>query len=236
MIMKNSLIYLYKIKCSYFIEKTQDNIQKIDNNNNKIQNINLEQEVVKANPYNESEGSREDDLPVNENLFTERNSIIKGISLAFVFFSVIIYSLLYMLAPEKSANLIFEGNYNSTLFNSSLCKIGVMDNIFYKLDTINIRDNCVVMNVSLNCISTIAEQNKLNYLVIKIIFFKDEKIINNILVTNNFISKEINDISETYNDFKINDFPFWLCLYNKDDKGNNYIRNITSDYLINFLK
>jgi len=221
---------------SYFIEKTQDNIQKIDNNNNKIQNINLEQEVVKANPYNESEGSREDDLPVNENLFTERNSIIKGISLAFVFFSVIIYSLLYMLAPEKSANLIFEGNYNSTLFNSSLCKIGGMDNIFYKLDTINIRDNCVVMNVSLNCISTIAEQNKLNYLVIKIIFFKDEKIINNILVTNNFISKEINDISETYNDFKINDFPFWLCLYNKDDKGNNYIRNITSDYLINFLK
>ena len=221
---------------SYFIEKTQDNIQKIDNNNNKIQNINLEQEVVKANPYNESEGSREDDLPVNENLFTERNSIIKGISLAFVFFSVIIYSLLYMLAPEKSANLIFEGNYNSTLFNSSLCKIGGIDNIFYKLDTINIRDNCVVMNVSLNCISTIAEQNKLNNLVIKIIFLKDEKIINNILVTNNFISKEINDISETYNDFKINDFPFWLCLYNKDDKGNNYIRNITSDYLINFLK
>ena len=44
--------------------------------------------------------------------------------ITFVFFSVIIYSLLYMLTPEKSVNLIFEGNYNTTFFNNTLSKNG----------------------------------------------------------------------------------------------------------------
>ena len=35
-----------------------------------------------------------------------------------------------------------------------------------------------------------------------------------------------------YNDYKINDFPFWLCLYNKE---NFDMRNITSEYLINYF-
>ena len=194
-----------------------------------------DEEEVKENPYNESESSREDYLPVNEDVFQERNSLIKGILLAFVFFSVIIYSLLYMLAPEKEANLIFEGNYNSTFFNNSLCKNGKMGNNFYKLDTLNIREDIAIMNVSLNCIENIRINKKNNYLMIKILYSKDTKIINNILIINDLISKEINIINELYNDFKINDFPFWLILYNKDNKKNQE-KNITSNYLINFFK
>ena len=34
-------------------------------------------------------------------MYFETPRVIKGISLAFVYFSVIIYSLLYMLTPEK---------------------------------------------------------------------------------------------------------------------------------------
>ena len=107
---------------SYFVEKEENNIQKL-NNENFIPKEDIQDEELKDNPYNESESSREDYLPVNEDLFKERNSVIKGMSLAFVFFSVIIYSLLYMLAPEKEANLIFEGNNNLTLFDKSICLI-----------------------------------------------------------------------------------------------------------------
>ena len=58
------------------------------------------EDEIKDNRYNESESSREDDLPIKEGLFNETPRVIKGI-LAFVYFSVIIYSLLYMLTPEK---------------------------------------------------------------------------------------------------------------------------------------
>ena len=218
---------------SYFNEKKENNIQKL-NDENLIQKEELTEEEIKLNRYNESENSREDDLPVNEDLFRERNSIIKGISLAFVFFSVIIYSLLYMLAPEKSANLIFEGSYNSTLFNNAYCQNNTIENIFYKLDTINIRDNMVIIHISLNCI--LNENNERNnYLMIKMIYLNNTKIINNILINNNFITKEISNINEIFNDYKINDFPFWIYLYNNDKKENNSIKNITSDFLMKFF-
>ncbi len=217
---------------SYFIEKEENNIQKLNSEKFFSREKILDDDEVKNNPYNESEGSREDYLPVNEDLFKERSTAIKGISLAFVFFSVLIYSLLYMLAPEKSANLIFEGNFNASLFNNTLCKIGKIGKIFYKLDMINIREDMIIMNLSLNCILN-NNNNKNNYLIIKIIYFKDTKIINSVLIINNFISKEIDNIMEIYNAYKINDFPFWLCLYNKEKKNN--IRNITSDYLLNLF-
>ena len=59
------------------------------------------EDEIKDNRYNESESSREDDLPIKEGLFNETPRVIKSISLAFVYFSVIKYSLLYMLTPEK---------------------------------------------------------------------------------------------------------------------------------------
>ena len=219
---------------SYFNEKKENNIQKLNSEKFIPKEKILDDEEIKDNPYNESESSREDYLPVNEDLFKERNSVIKGISLAFVFFSVIIYSLLYMLTPEKSANLIFEGNYNTTLFNTTLCKNGKIKNIFYKLDSINIKDNTIIMNISLNCIKNIENNNGNNYLILKIIYLDNTKTINNILIMNNIISKEIGNINGIYNDYKLNDFPFWLYLYNKHNK-HNILNNITSDYLINFF-
>ena len=214
---------------SYFVEKEENNIQKL-NNENFIPKENLQDEELKDNPYNESESSREDYLPVNEDLFKERNSVIKGMSLAFVFFSVIIYSLLYMLAPEKEANLIFEGNNNLTLFDKSICLNGSKFKNFYKLDTMNIKEKMIIMNISLNC----HLNNNNDYLVVKMIYSKEDKIINNILIENSMISKELelDNIKEIYNDYKIHDFPFWICIFNKD---NNNKKNISSDYLINFL-
>ena len=187
---------------------------------------------VKDNPYNESESSREDDLPIKEGLFNETTSVIKGISLAFVFFSVIIYSLLYMLTPEKSANLIFLGNYDPSLFNNTLCVEGNMKNNFYKLNEIKIREKIIMMNISLYCLN---DSNANNYLKINVIF--EEKRIGKVLVENDMISKDIyneaNNLEDVvYNDYKIYDFPFWLCLYNKE---NFDMRNITSDYLINYI-
>ena len=213
---------------SYFIEKQENNIQKLDNEN--FINDKIQDEELKDNPYNESESSREDYLPVNEDLFKERNSVIKGMSLAFVFFSVIIYSLLYMLAPEKAANLIFEGNYNLTLFDNSICLNGSNFKNFYKLDTMNIKEKMIIMNISLNC----HLNNNNDFLVVKMIFSKEEKIINNILIENGVMSKEIklDSIKEIYSDYKIHDFPFWIYIFNKD---NNNKKNISSDYLIDFL-
>ena len=221
---------------TYFKEKEQKEeiiIQKRNSEKLCQKERIFDEEEIKKNPYNESESSREDYLPVNEDLFKERSTAIKGISLAFVFFSVLIYSLLYMLAPEKAANLIFEGNFNSSLFNNTLCKIGKVGKIFYKLDAMNIRENMIIFNISLNCILNNNNKDNNNNLMIKMIYLKDTKIINSVLIMNNFISKEINDILQIYNEFKINDFPFWLCLYNKDNKNN--IKNITSDYLMNFF-
>ena len=44
-----------------------------------------------------------------------------------------------MLAPEKSANLIFIGNYDTSLFNYT----------FYKLDDIKIKENLIILKISL---------------------------------------------------------------------------------------
>ena len=180
------------------------------------------EDEINDNRYNESESSREDDLPIKEGLFNETPRVIKGISLAFVYFSVIIYSLLYMLAPEKSANLIFIGNYDTSLFNYT----------FYKLDDIKIKENLIILNISLNNIIKDNITNNNNYL--RIYINLEEKKINKVYINNGIRNKDIylnkNDV--IYNDYKINDFPFWLCLFNKE---NFDMRNITSEFLINYF-
>ena len=216
-------------------EKNECNIQKQKNEEliPKKLSEDFGEEEIKDNPYNESESSREDDLPVKEGLFNETASVIKGISLAFVFFSVIIYSLLYMLTPEKSANLIFLGNYNSSLYNNTLCLEGNFKNNFYKLDEIKIRENIIIINISKYCLNNNNETN--HYLKLNVMIENDK--INKVFAENETISKDIyigdNNMEDViYNDYKINDFPFWLCLYNKE---NFDMRNITSEYLLNYL-
>ena len=225
-------------KSSYFRDNSKEkedfNIQQ-QNKTQLIQKNYSEdfgEEETKNNPYEESENSREDDLPIKEGLFNETASIIKGILLAFVFFSVIIYSLLYMLTPEKSANLIFIGKYNSSLFNNSFCSEENLKNNFYILDELKIREKLIIINISLNCL---IEKEINNFLKISIIM--DDNKINKVFVENEKISKDIyigiNNFEDAiYNDYKINDFPFWLCLYNKE---NFDMRNITSEYLINYF-
>ena len=226
-------------KSSYFRdnskEKEEFNIQQQNKTQLLIQKNYSEdfgEEETKNNPYEESENSREDDLPIKEGLFNETASIIKGILLAFVFFSVIIYSLLYMLTPEKSANLIFIGKYNSSLFNNSFCSEENLKNNFYILDELKTREKLIIINISLNCL---IEKEINNFLTISIII--DDNKINKVFVENEKISKDIyigiNNFEDAiYNDYKINDFPFWLCLYNKE---NFDMRNITSEYLINYF-
>ena len=225
-------------KSSYFRDNSKEkedfNIQQ-QNKTQLIQKNYSEdfgEEETKNNPYEESENSREDDLPIKEGLFNETTSIIKGILLAFVFFSVIIYSLLYMLTPEKSANLIFIGKYNSSLFNNSFCSEENLKNNFYILDELKTREKLIIINISLNCL---IEKEINNFLTISIII--DDNKINKVFVENEKISKDIyigiNNFEDAiYNDYKINDFPFWLCLYNKE---NFDMRNITSEYLINYF-
>ena len=220
-----------KSKEEYNIQTEKD--EQFINNNRKYSEEGYEEEI-KDNPYNESESSREDDLPVKQGLFKEPQSIIKGISLAFVFFSVIIYSLLYMLTPEKSANLIFVGNFDSSIFNDTFCSKLNIKNNFYKLDEVKFRENLIIMNISLFCLSENTNTN--NYLKIYLTMEGKGKIINKVYMENETISKVIyignnkENIDIIYNDYKINDFPFWLCLYNKE---NFDMRNITSDYLMN---
>ncbi len=220
-----------KSKEEYNIQTEKD--EQFINNNRKYSEEGYEEEI-KDNPYNESESSREDDLPVKQGLFKEPQSIIKGISLAFLFFSVIIYSLLYMLTPEKSANLIFVGNFDSSIFNDTFCSKLNIKNNFYKLDEVKFRENLIIMNISLFCLSENTNTN--NYLKIYLTMEGKGKIINKVYMENETISKDIyignnkENIDIIYNDYKINDFPFWLCLYNKE---NFDMRNITSDYLMN---
>ena len=146
-------------RSSYFRSNTKEieesNIQQQNNNLLLQKNLSedLGEEGSKENRYEESENSREDDLPIREGLFNETASIIKGILLAFVFFSVIIYSLLYMLTPDKSANLIFIGKYNSSLFNNSLCTEENLKNNFYILDELKTREKIIILNISLNCLN-----------------------------------------------------------------------------------
>ena len=137
-----------------------------------------------------------------------------------------------MLTPDKSANLIFIGKYNSSLFNNSLCTEENLKNNFYVLDELKTREKIIIINISLNCLN---ENETNNYLKINVIM--DENQINKVYVENESISKDIyigiNNIENAiYNDYKINDSPFWLCLYNKE---NFDMRNITSEYLINYF-
>ena len=179
------------------------------------------EDEINDNRYNESESSRENDLPIKDGLFNETPRVVKGI-LAFVYFSVIIYSLLYMLAPEKSANLIFIGNYDTSSFNYTL----------YKLDDIKIKENLIILNISLNNIIKDNITNSNNYL--RIYINLEEKKINKVYINNGIRNKDIylnkNDV--IYNDYKINDFPFCLCLFNRE---NFDMRNITSEFLINYF-
>ena len=120
---------------------------------------------------------------------------------------------------------------------NTLSKIGKRGNILYKLDKINIREDSIIINILLNYILNIDNNEGKNYLMIKILYLKNMKIINSVLLKNNYISKEIEIFEEIYNDFKINDFPFWLFLYNKNKDNNieNKTKNITSDYLKNIF-
>ena len=55
------------------------------------------EDEIKDNRYNESESSREDDLPIKEGLFNETPTVIKGISLAFcIFFCNYIFFIIYV--------------------------------------------------------------------------------------------------------------------------------------------
>ena len=192
-----------------------------EDQNNKYNNINndrilsKEKKTFKNNSFTESEIKSEEYPPIN------KDSFILGLSLVFIYFSLIIYSLLYMLTPEKNANLIFEGDTNSPSFNNSLYNT---NNQFYKLDSIRIRENITLFGISKDFRN---ENNgtKQN-LSIELNYSKKPKIINKILIINNYKSKEIDIGIKIYNNYKINDFPFWLALYNNED-----IFNITSDML-----
>ena len=174
---------------------------------------------LRDNLYNDSE------ISIEENLSINKDSFIKGIILVFLYFSVIIYSLLYMLTPEKTANLIFEGNLNSTILNYSAYN---SNNAFYKLDSIRIKENIIIMNVSRNFRYDSDDIN--NNCLIKL-FYSTQKIINKVVISNNYISKEIDNGIKIYQYYKLNDFPFWLALINND---NGDKLNITTNNLINF--
>ena len=193
--------------------KEDQNNKNININNDRI--LSKEKKSFKNNSFTESEIKSEEYPPIN------KDSFILGLSLVFIYFSLIIYSLLYMLTPEKNANLIFEGDTNSPSFNNSLYNT---NNQFYKLDSIRIRENMTLFGISKDFRN---ENNgtKQN-LSIELNYSKKPKIINKILIINNYKSKEIDIGIKIYNNYKINDFPFWLALYNNED-----IFNITSDML-----
>ena len=203
-------------------------INKDDKNNN--YNINIEQKISKERKSNIKQIK---DISFTESEFTQgesssinKDSFIKGLGLVFVYFSIIIYSLLYMLTPERSANLIFEGDINSYSYNYSLYNYN-NNNKIYKLDSIRIRRNKTILKISKNFRYVNNDDNK-EKLSIELIYLENQKIINKIIITNNFISKEINKDIKIYHYYKLNDFPFWLALFNKDYEDKI---NITSDYL-----
>ena len=89
-----------------------------------------------------------------------------------------------------------------------------------------------IYGLSLNNIIKDNITNNNNYL--RIYLNLEEKKINKVYMNNGIKNKDIylnkNDV--IYNDYKINDFPFWLCLFNKK---NFDMRNITSEFLINYF-
>ena len=202
---------------------------KEDNDKRTKSKISLERSLSKEKKFNSNKLRdnlyNDSEISIEENLSINKDSFIKGIILVFLYFSVIIYSLLYMLTPEKTANLIFEGNLNSTILNYSAYN---SNNAFYKLDSIRIKENIIIMNVSRNFRYDSDDIN--NNCLIKL-FYSTQKIINKVVISNNYISKEIDNGIKIYQYYKLNDFPFWLALIN-DDNGDKL--NITINNLINF--
>ena len=202
---------------------------KEDNDKRTKSKISLERSLSKEKKFNSNKLRdnlyNDSEISIEENLSINKDSFIKGIILVFLYFSVIIYSLLYMLTPEKTANLIFEGNLNSTILNYSAYN---SNNAFYKLDSIRIKENIIIMNVSRNFRYDSDDIN--NNCLIKL-FYSTQKIINKVVISNNYISKEIDNGIKIYQYYKLNDFPFWLALINND---NGDKLNITTNNLINF--
>jgi hypothetical protein len=204
-----------------------------NHNNNflsKKDKIDMERNISKEKLMNNIR-SRKNTIYTQSEFFEEENplkskvSIFNGMILVFIYFSVIIYSLLYMLTPEKNANLIFEGNLNSEYLNNSIYN---SNNDFYKLDTIRIRKDMIIINISRNFRYENNTDSRNNLLIN--LFYSNLKNINKVIISNNYISKEISNGMNIYQYYKVNDFPFWLILFNKenDDKI-----NITSEYLNN---
>ncbi len=194
-------------------------------------NVNRERTLSKENnnniktiinsSYFGSEFNQEEYISIN------KESYIKGFGLVFIYFSVIIYSLLYMLTPEKTANLIFEGSLNSLTYNYSVYN---QNNNFYKLDSIRERINNTILEISRNFLYDNKKYPK-NNLLIKIIYSPNLKIISKIVIINRYISKEIDNDIKVYHYYKIKDFPFCLSLFNKYNEDK---LDINSDYLNNF--
>ena len=207
-------------------QKNYFNIKEEQSNKNiniKIDRILSKEKQSKDNSL-KNDSFIENEINVDDFPAKNKDSFIKGLSLVFLYFSVIIYSLLYMLTPEKTANLIFEGDINSTSYNQSLYNA---NNKFYKLDTIRIRENIILLGISKDFRND--NNDTKNNLSIEINYSKKPKIINKVLIIINYKSKEIDIGIKIYNYYKINDFPFWLALYNNDE-----IFNITSDKLSKF--
>ena len=202
---------------------------KEDNDKRTKSKISLERSLSKEKKFNSNKLRdnlyNDNEISIEENQSINKDSFIKGFILVFLYFSVIIYSLLYMLTPEKTANLIFEGNLNSTILNYSAYN---SNNAFYKLDSIRIKENIIIMNVSRNFRYDSDDIN--NNCLIKL-FYSTQKIINKVVISNNYISKEIDNGIKIYQYYKLNDFPFWLALINND---NGDKLNITTNNLINF--
>ena len=132
-----------------------------------------------------------------------------------------------MLAPEKTANLIFEGDPNSSILNYSLYNT---NNNFYKLDSIRVRKNKTIFAISKDFRY---ENTNTNKIWIEVYFTESSKVINRVIIINNFKSKEINMGIKVYKYYKTNDIPFWLMLYNDNDKEE--VMNITSDNINDFF-
>ena len=199
-------------------------------NENMKPKLDMERNISKEKLMNNIR-SRKNTIYTQSEFFEEENplknkvSTFNGMILVFIYFSVIIYSLLYMLTPEKNANLIFEGNLNSEYLNNSIYN---SNNDFYKLDTIRIRKDMIIINISRNFRYENNTDSRNNLLIN--LFYSNLKNINKVIISNNYISKEISKGMNIYQYYKVNDFPFWLILFNKenDDKI-----NITSEYLNN---
>ena len=122
----------------------------------------------------------------------------------------------------KGLSLIFEGEPNVAILNYSLYN---SNNRFYKLDSIRVRENLTLLRISRDF--RYENDNKLS---IGIYFEHNPKIINKVIVTNNHNSREIDIGVKIFNNYKVNDFPFSLELFNDEN-----IMNITSDELEKFF-